>query len=63
MLLYGNEIVAFRCGSWKFLGLGAALACSTSIAGSRIVVDFIVDINAGSTRNSRGQRNRKQEEK
>jgi len=50
LLLYGNDIVALRRGSWKFLGVGAALACSASIAGSRMVVDFMLETDAGNTR-------------
>jgi len=50
LLLYGNDIVALRRGSWNFLGVGAALACSASIVGSRMVVDFMLEIDAGITR-------------
>ena len=50
LLLYGNDIVALRRGSWKFLGVGTALARSASIAGSRMVVDFMLETDAGNTR-------------
>jgi len=65
LLLYGNDIVALRRGGWKFLGVGTAFACSASIAGSRMVVDFMLEIDAGNTRGRARikDRYRKQERK
>jgi hypothetical protein len=46
--LIDNDIVELRYGCWKCLGIGAALACSASMAGRMKVVDFILKIIEGS---------------
>lgn len=48
--LNGKDIVVLRYGCWKCLGIGAALACSASIAGRMRVVDFILEIIVGGRR-------------
>ena len=43
VLLYGNDTVALRRGNWDCLGVGAALACSASMAGGMVVVNFMLE--------------------